>query len=188
METINVRKTKMRWWIPAIIAVLAVANVVRVRASADLDVMFKNLQTFLTGVVSLGLLLLWWLFLTKLRWRARLAGLALIALVAFSLKRLVRIDGSTDGTGKPRIVWNWAPKKSGEVGGLKSVGPVKESPRLEATADYPGYLGRDRSGVVVGIQLERDWAAHPPQELWRRPIGLGWSGFSISGSPPLTQE
>jgi hypothetical protein len=52
-----------------------------------------------------------------------------------------------------------------------------------ATKDYPGFLGRKRDGVVEGIELESDWNAHPPQLLWRQPIGLGWSAFAAAHGP-----
>ncbi len=146
------------------------------------------MQTWLTAVVSLPLLLVWWLFLTRLRWRARLAGLGLVVLCAAGWKLLVRIDGVADGRGTPRIVWKWTPRKSGDVGEFRTVSPSTEQPKLEAAVDWPGYLGRNRSGVVEGIQLERDWTTHPPQQLWRRPIGLGWSAFAVSGRYAITQE
>jgi len=181
-------RRRLRWWIPAILVGIAVANVARVRLPADTDAMFKNMQTWFTGMGVSALLLVWWVFLTRLRWRSRLAGAGLAILCVFAAKQLVRIDGSADGSGKPRIVWKWAPRKSGEVGEFKVVSAAKEVPKLEAGADYPGYLGRERSGVVAGAQLESDWAAHPPQELWRRPIGLGWSAFAVSGPYAITQE
>jgi outer membrane protein assembly factor BamB len=36
--------------------------------------------------------------------------------------------------------------------------------------------------------LVRDWSAHPPQQLWRRPIGLGWAGFAVAQGLAVTQE
>jgi outer membrane protein assembly factor BamB len=52
-------KRRMRWWIPMTIVALAVANVARIRGSAELDSNFKNMQTMLTIVVSMLLLLVW---------------------------------------------------------------------------------------------------------------------------------
>ncbi len=179
---------RLRWWIPASILAIAAANVVRLRFTLELDTMSRNMQTFFTVVVSLLALLAWWLFLTRLRWRTRLAGAGLVLLCGFTLNQLVRIDGSADGRGSPKIVWKWAPRKSGDVGGLKSAGLVETPPKLEGVADYPGYLGSNRSGVVAGAQLESDWTAHPPEQLWRRPVGLGWSAFAVLGRNAVTQE
>ena len=138
--------------------------------------------------MSILLLLVWFVFLMRLRWRTRLAGLGLFIVCVVGVKQSLRFDGSVDGSGTPRIVWKWTPRKTGDVVAFKTVNTPKEQPKLEAAFDYPGYLGPDRSGVVAGIQLERDWIGHPPQELWRQPIGLGWSAFAVSGRYAATQE
>src|SRR5262249_6190307 len=52
----------------------------------------------------------------------------------------------------------------------------------------PGFLGRGGKGVVPGVRLGRDWTRQPPEELWRRPIGLGWSSFAVVGRWAVTQE
>src|SRR3989442_2118811 len=68
-------KRRMRWWIPMTIVALAVANVARIRGSAELDSNFKNMQAMFTIAVSILFLLLGFEFLTRLRWRALMAGL-----------------------------------------------------------------------------------------------------------------
>ena len=176
----------MRWWIPAAIVALAAMNIVRLQEWTSLDSMAKNMQTFFTGLVTSGLLIVWWLFLTKLRWRIRLAGFGLVVVCMVGLKQLIRIDGSINGGGRPKIVWKWTPRKSGNIAEFKTV--PKLSFELERAIEYPGYLGSKRSGVIEGVELDSDWTAHPPQELWRRPIGLGWSAFAVSGSSAITQE
>lgn len=177
-----------RAWIPAVILALAAANIIRVQMAADMASNFRTMQTVFTIPITFLLLLIWFMFLSRLRWRTRFIGLGIIVLSIFTITRLIRIDGTVDGTGKPRITWKWAPHKEGYTGAIKPVGTTTNQPSLKGVDDSAGYLGESRQGVVKNLVWERNWSEHPPQQVWRQPIGLGWSAFVVAGSHAITQE
>ena len=65
---------------------------------------------------------------------------------------------------------------------------VPAAASVNASLDWPGFRGHDRDGAVRGVRIATDWLSTPPKELWRRPIGPGWSSFAVHGDVFYTQE
>jgi outer membrane protein assembly factor BamB len=178
----------LRWW-PAWLILLAVAGtLIWVWGFYGRQRQDRNLATLITFVLTIPLLLLWWLFLSRAPWKQRLVGAAAVVLPIGLVAALFRINGVT-GDLIPVLKWRWAGAAWVAAG---APGPAKTNlapARIEGvTADFPQFQGPTRDGVLPGPNLARDWVARPPKLLWKQPVGPGWSGFAVAGRRAITME
>ena len=178
----------LRWWPVLVILTLAAGAVIWVWQSYGRQRQDRNIASAVIGLITLSLLLLWCLFLSRLRWRIRLGvfggavGLILLGMALF------RFHGVT-GDLVPILQWRWerpSPSSLAE-GTIPKASAVMEE-RNHFTNDWPQFLGPHRNGTLDQPWLSRDWRAQAPRRLWLRPVGPGWSGFAVAGGRAITQE
>jgi outer membrane protein assembly factor BamB len=181
-------RRRIRWWPVAVILVLAAGAVIWVWQSYGRQRQDRNIATAIIGVFTLFLLLLWCLFLSRLRWRVRLGVFGGVLGLILLVMALFRFHGVT-GDLVPIFQWRWEPPSLASLDERTKpvLSPVAASLN-EFTNDYPQFLGPHRNSMVEQPRLARDWKAQPPQRLWLHAVGPGWSGFAVAGSRAITQE
>ncbi len=147
----------------------------------------RNLRTLITLVITGAAIFLWWLTLSRARWKLRLTvaaiGIGLTGLATASF----RIRG-VSGDLMPILEPRWARSAPPAAEPAVSPAPHATADASGAGSDFPQFLGPDRTATLAGPTLDPDWKARPPTEVWRQPIGAAWSGFAVVGERAVTQE
>jgi len=121
--------------------------------------------------------------------RAAMAAAILLPLGGWTL---LRTDGaSTTGF---HFAWRWSQTaeerllaRADEEPPAAAIEAATAAPGTARVA-WPGFRGPGRDAVVRGLRIATDWTRSPPRELWRRPIGPGWSSFAVGDGLLYTQE
>ena len=117
------------------------------------------------------------------RWAV--CGIAVALLAAFA--GAVRLEGLT-GNIYPILSWRWTPQPRDREPAPPTLDNSARADLSARSLDFPQFGGPNRDFAVRGVKLARDWTAQPPKELWRQPIGAGWSGFAIVNAYAVTLE
>lgn len=176
----------IRWWPAIVMGALALGTICWVRAHTDWPFQKRNLETAKAVIIATGLLLIWWTFFSRARWRLRLGVLASFFLLVAAVPALFRIRG-VSGDLLPIFEFRWAKH---ELPSSVQTNSVSTFPSLNVSTNnvFPQFYGPNRDGVLPDLTLETNWAAHPPVLLWKQKIGAAWSGFAIVGEIGVTQE
>ena len=172
----------IRWWPAILMILLALAALLAVWLREAADNQIRVIATLTTFLFLSGGLFLWAVLLSRLpgRLRLRIAGGGVLAVVLFF--GLFRIEGFT---GNLLPILKFRPLAGERLSAESTTAKVDIATSPD---DFPQFRGATRDGRVPGVKLARDWLARPPKELWRRPIGTGWSGFAVVGQLAITQE
>ena len=81
-----------------------------------------------------------------------------------------------------------APLPSPSPSASVQASPNSTAPVIAKEADWPGFRGPRRDGIVRGVKIKSDWTASPPVQVWHRAVGPGWSSFAVNGDLFYTQE
>ena len=150
------------------------------------DAAVRNIITLILAFSVVMSLVVWFLFQSghpaRLK-RGVAAGLLAAVALACAVLRIERVSGDL----VPQFVFRWTSSRDRLL--PAAVASASAGVAWEATPrDFPRFLGPAGSGSLEGVSLDREWEARPPERLWRRPIGAGWSGFAVCGDHAVTLE
>jgi outer membrane protein assembly factor BamB len=157
--------------------------------------------------------LLWWAFLSPVQWSVRGIGLLVVAACAGGFWSLYTFDGfegdmiprfrrrsevaeqerrreqfiaESASTNSSRPASNVRPSES-DTDGTPHEDAVTAPEFAVSPTDWAEYRGPRRDGVLNNLPAGIDWTK-TPSEVWRHPIGAGWSSFAVAGGFAITQE
>ncbi|MBI3682466.1 MAG: PQQ-binding-like beta-propeller repeat protein, partial [Acidobacteria bacterium] len=126
--------------------------------------------------------------------RATMVATILLACAVWTLLR----TGGISGSGDSDLAWRWSktPEERLLAQAVDQPAALPAAPAalpaapaaVKTGADWPGFRGPHRDGIIPGVRIETDWSRSPPVQMWRRPIGPGWSSFAVRGDLLYTQE
>ncbi len=132
----------------------------------------------ITGVSWLA----WLAFFSGIRGRFLWATLCLALVALFFYNYRLILDGDL---GFVRIESRFLQRQfeplgngTGQMVDLSQTGPY----------DFNQFLGPNRNATLYDVHLNGNWDDHPPQLVWKQPIGDGWSGFAAVNGLAVTQE
>ncbi len=141
------------------------------------------------GLINLTLIvsLVWFFAASAFSARLRQSAFVVLALGLAVFFTLFRVDGVRGGLSMPSFAFRWGGPAwdalDAPTGNARSVD-------LETTTryDYAGFLGSNRDLKANAPQLATDLDDNPPELLWKKPIGKGWSSFAVVNGFSATLE
>lgn len=179
----------VRWWPLIPIALVGGGLIYLVQGLGYSIVRPARDFTIIVGLINLAAYV-WIRAISRLSTRPQITAVGTLLLFQAALLLMFRFDEFA-GDGRILFQWRWtrSPEQrlaefsttTGDNPSLANLSAVEE-------ADSPAFRGADRTGRYFLPQLDMNWTEHAPRELWRRPVGRGWSSFAIVGEYAITHE
>ncbi len=149
---------------------------------ADRDHAIAHAISFISIVLTMTSLLVWFVWVSDYQrcWRLWAAGL--VVLGGLSTIILFRLEG-VNGELIPRLRLRWTASGALDQPTHQVVDLLTTTP-----TDFPQFLGPGRTAAVEDLALADNWQQQPPQQLWSHGAGEGWSGFAAVNGYAVTME
>ncbi len=134
--------------------------------------------------------ILWVVFCRRHSDRPKWASMAIILFLATGVWSLVKTAGFSSDMNHD-FSWRWSKTAEEQLmveSGDDNLSATAVADFRASDTKWSGFRGANRDSILRNLHLDTDWSSSPPQELWRRSIGPGWSSFAVQGELVFTQE
>ena len=157
-----------------------------------IDHAVRNIITLILVFTGLVSLLIWFLKESTFAPRIKKSVAGFLVFSIILALAILRIEG-VSGDLVPEFAFRWQARRDSLLPSAATLAHQSSNNNMSsewtATADdFPRFLGPEGTASLDGVELDRNWQANPPQCIWRRPIGAGWSGFATYGNHAVTLE
>jgi outer membrane protein assembly factor BamB len=178
-----------RWTSVVLMVIALIATSQIIHKSISTSMMGMMFTLYSVPVICLALVV-WAAVSQHFSEKTRHVTMFATIILASGFWAVLRSDGM-DGQARHYFAWRWS-KTNEERMMAKSNDKVIANPMdpsaMKTEAEWPGFRGVNRDGVIHGIKITSDWSKTPPFEIWRHPVGPGCSSFAVHGVLLYTQE
>lgn len=150
-----------------------------------------NVMALIGGFFACFIPLIWFTFASSWPAGIRFTPISLIGLAVICFFSIFEIQG-VSGEMVPRFGYRFGKAPDQRLGEFTASGSDQAKEKSLSVVDHPNafpqFLGPSRDSRLPGPNLETDWSAQTPKEMWRVSIGAGWSGFSALDGRIYTME
>lgn len=170
------------WPAYSIIGFTITAWLIHYSIDQDLNRQKFFLVSVMIVLCSLGLLFLWSLFFSNLKWKLRFIICGVMLIIPVLLLALFKIEDNT-GDLVPIFTFRWT---TNEMNQQNTPTQLNELPKPgQAWSQFHGPL---RNGISPDTPIDPDWKKHPPRLIWKKTVGKGYAGTSIENEFIYTAE
>ncbi len=118
-----------------------------------------------------------------------------LACIGLGATALLRSEGMW-GHAKMDLYWRWTESAEEKLLAKRSAPSEPDNVNIEesvielalANPEWPGFRGPERNSRQSGPVIDANWNTHPPELLWKIPVGPAWSSFAVANNLLFTQE